>query len=101
MIGAFLPLPAKPVNSMHEGDQSTSNLDETNNSSNEYTRRYGPMDESRYESAKWWRRLNRWMSLAGVLVIVVIVSSQCPYMSNIQANQLQVVLVVIGLKERW
>jgi hypothetical protein len=83
MLGALLPLPVKPVAPMQE-DHSTSNLDETNDSPNDYLRQFGPMDESRYESAKWWRRLNRWMSLAGVLIIAAIV-----------------VLVVIGLKERW
>ena len=55
---------------MRERDSSTSNLSE---GPNDYTRQFGPMDEARYESAKWWRNLNRWMSLVGVLIIAAVV----------------------------
>jgi hypothetical protein len=75
MIAALLPLPPAPVLNMQEQDHSTSNLDSTNDVPNDYARQFGPMDEARYESAKWWRRLNRWMSLVGVLVIAAVVST--------------------------
>jgi hypothetical protein len=76
MIAAFLPLPRNPVGEMRERDYSTSNLDESNECANDYTRQFGPMDEARYESARWWRNLNRWMSIVGLLIIAAIVS--CP-----------------------
>jgi hypothetical protein len=79
MIAALLPLPPAPVLNMQERDHSTSNLDSTNDVPNDYARQFGPMDEARYESAKWWRRLNRWMSLVGVLVIAVVVSTYLGY----------------------
>jgi len=60
---------------IREGDHSTSNVDANNNVLNDYAREFGPMDEARYQSAYWWRRLNRWMSLVGVIIIAVIVSS--------------------------
>jgi hypothetical protein len=75
MIAALLPLPKNPMLQMQERDDSTSNLDSSNDLSNDYARQFGPMDEARYESAKWWRRLNRFMSLAGILIIIVIVSN--------------------------
>jgi hypothetical protein len=59
---------------MRERDNSTSNLDESNEGPNDYTRQFGPMDEARYESAKWWRNLNRWMTVVGVMIIAAIVS---------------------------
>lgn len=73
MIAAFLPLPSSPILNMRERDLSTSNLDGSIDPSNDYVRQFGPMDEARYESAKWWRRLNRWMSLVGLLIIAAVV----------------------------
>ncbi|KAK2628613.1 hypothetical protein QTJ16_001716 [Diplocarpon rosae] len=84
MIAAVLPLPPKPAPSMREQDNSTSNLDSSNETADDYACRLGPAGEVSYESAKWWRRLNRWMSVIGLLVIAAVV-----------------VLVVIGLKESW
>jgi hypothetical protein len=76
MIAAVLPLPQNAMKEMRERDNSTSNLDESNEGPNDYTRQFGPIDEARYESAKWWRNLNRWMSLVGFLIIDTVVSSQ-------------------------
>jgi hypothetical protein len=42
------------------------------------------IDERRYNSAKWWRNLNRVMSIVGLLVIGAIVA-----------------LAVVGVKQRW
>lgn len=74
MIAALLPLPPSPMRDMRERDNSTSNLDSSNDVPNDYARQFGPMDEVRYESAKWWRGLNRWMSILGVLVVIAVVS---------------------------
>ncbi|TVY67445.1 hypothetical protein LSUE1_G007846 [Lachnellula suecica] len=86
MIAALLPLPPNPMTEMRERDaeNSTSNLDSSNDIPNDYARQFGPTDERRFESAKWWRSLNRWMSLLGVLILAAVV-----------------VLVVIGLREGW
>ncbi|KAE9374468.1 hypothetical protein N431DRAFT_455221 [Stipitochalara longipes BDJ] len=84
MFAALLPLPSSPVLDMRERDHSTSNLDGSNDPSNDYVRQFGPMDEARYESAKWWRRLNRWMSLVGLLIVAAVV-----------------VLVVVGIRQGW
>ena len=35
-----------------------------------------PVDERRYENARWWRSLNRLMSIVGMLIIAAIVRSQ-------------------------
>jgi hypothetical protein len=78
MIAAFLPLPPNPMLEIRERDHSTSNLD----SSNDYAREFGMMDESRYQSAKWWRRLNWCMSVVGLMIIAVVI-----------------VLVIIGIRQ--
>lgn len=74
MIASLLPLPMNPVSEMQERDGSMSNLDSSNDISNDFARRFSSTDEARYESAKWWRSLNRWMSLVGLLIITAVVS---------------------------
>jgi hypothetical protein len=76
MIAAFLPLPYNPMAEMreHEADNSSSQLDTSNQNATNYDRRFGPIDEKRFENAKWWRNLNRWMSVVGFLIIAAIVS---------------------------
>ena len=56
-----------------DAENSTSNLDNSNDFSNDYARQFGPTDEIRFESAKWWRNLNRWMILVGLLIIAAVV----------------------------
>jgi len=75
MIASILPLPPNPMAEMRERDaeNSTSNLDSSNDFSNDFVRQFGPTDEIRFESAKWWRNLNRWMSLVGLLIIAAVV----------------------------
>jgi hypothetical protein len=77
MIAAVLPLPYNPMAEMreHEADNSSSQLDTSNQVANNYDRRFGPIDEKRFENAKWWRNLNRWMSLVGFLIIAAVVRS--------------------------
>jgi len=102
MIAAFLPLPLNPMTEMRERDveNSTSNLDSSNDYANDFARQFGPVDEIRFESAKWWRNLNRWMSIVGLLIIAAVVCSPT-YIGRKAANSLQVVLVVIGVREGW
>lgn len=79
MIAAVLPLPPNPKLQMEEVGQSQS--------------RFGPVDiahqlrfvdETKYESARWWRNLNRAMSIMGVLIIGAVVA-----------------LAVIGTQQGW
>ena len=39
-----------------------------------FARQCDPIDEARYENARWWRNLNRVMSVIGALLIAAIVS---------------------------
>ncbi|EAQ90933.1 hypothetical protein CHGG_02868 [Chaetomium globosum CBS 148.51] len=79
MIAAFLPLPPNPKA-----------LD-VENGENKYTsthpafryQKYA-VDETRYESARWWRNLNRGMSIIGLLIIGAVVA-----------------LAVIGVRQGW
>lgn len=78
MIAAFLPLPPSTVFAMQEHraseydvEWSPSHPDLTNSAAAQNSR---PADEARYESAKWWRRLNRIMSFVGLLIIGAVVS---------------------------
>jgi adenylylsulfate kinase-like enzyme len=34
----------------------------------------GPADQARYENARWWRILNRYMAVIGIGVIIAVVS---------------------------
>jgi hypothetical protein len=83
MIAALLPLPAKPVLEMGERDRSTTQFgipDEPE----PFARHIQSMDDSKYNSARWWRNLNRMMSLVGLLLLGAIAA-----------------LVVIGLRQNW
>ena len=42
------------------------------------------LDAMRYNSARWWRNLNRGMSIVGLLVLGAIIA-----------------LIVIGMKQQW
>lgn len=69
MIAAFLPLPIK--SSSAEADQDPNNMEK----SSDYSRHIAPLDDARYESAKWWRNLNRYMCLVGIVIIIIVVRS--------------------------
>jgi hypothetical protein len=98
MIGALLPLPPDPVKEMQERDNSTSNLSEV--APVDYSRYLGAMDEVRYESAKWWRRVNRTMSFVGLVVLASIVSTAVDCF-RFRTDSWKIVLIVISLRERW
>jgi hypothetical protein len=34
------------------------------------------LERKRYENARWWRNLNRWMNPLGLLIITIIVGNQ-------------------------
>ncbi|KAK3944714.1 hypothetical protein QBC46DRAFT_158781 [Diplogelasinospora grovesii] len=84
MIAALLPLPPNPKLQMMErgADNSESQFGRTRQTDLRYEPRL--VDETRYESARWWRNLNRIMSFVGLLIIGAVVA-----------------LVVVGVKEGW
>ncbi|KAJ4414083.1 hypothetical protein N0V85_003311 [Neurospora sp. IMI 360204] len=88
MVAAFLPLPPNPKSEMLE--KGTHNPDDPFDRSKS---RLGfrtsinpisPMEEARYLSARWWRRLNTGMSLVGLIIIGAVIA-----------------LAVIGSKDGW
>lgn len=85
MIGAVLPLPKPSPLAMVERDSSYSDLAvRPQTQAHEYERHIESVDELRYENARWWRMLNRIMSVVGLLIIAAVVT-----------------LVVLALKEGW
>jgi hypothetical protein len=74
MIGAFLPLPPDPQ-SEKLPEASTAHPLRT---------RVLATDESQYQGARWWRQLNRYMSVVGLLVIAAVVT-----------------LTILGVRQRW
>ena len=37
-----------------------------------------PLQEARYENARWWRNINRMMAFVGIIVLVCVVSIISP-----------------------
>lgn len=72
MIGAVLPLPKPSPLAMIERDVSFSDLGARTHS-HEYERHIESEDELRYQNARWWRLLNRCMSVIGLLIIGAVI----------------------------
>jgi hypothetical protein len=74
IIAAILPLPYNPrlvMNVSKDGEPITpADIEKA------LDRDVGPIDEVQYENARWWRNVNRIMSLLGLLLIGTIV---CAY----------------------
>jgi hypothetical protein len=67
MIAAILPLPKRTNYAKHV---TPSQLDVEL----QIHRSIAPMEERRYLKARWWRNLNRIMSVVGLIVIILVVS---------------------------
>ncbi|QPG95770.1 hypothetical protein C2857_002003 [Epichloe festucae Fl1] len=65
-VASFLPLPICIGTELKDKDHSTSHLDLEQGAS---IQGKTEMSASRYDRAKWWRNLNRYMSIIGVFVI--------------------------------
>ncbi|EER28996.1 hypothetical protein D8B26_000735 [Coccidioides posadasii str. Silveira] len=65
-VAAFLPLPPKvfPLNEEFTTDQP--DVERT------FNNRVKHIDQIRYENARWWRRLNRFMTPVGLIIIATI-----------------------------
>ncbi|KAI1213401.1 uncharacterized protein F4807DRAFT_264209 [Annulohypoxylon truncatum] len=81
MVAAFLPLPPKPTLAMDERDRSTT---EFASESGEPPRGHVLVDDSRYQSARWWRNVNRFMGVAGLLILGAVIA-----------------LIIIGVRQKW
>ncbi|KAB8243305.1 hypothetical protein F9C07_2093518 [Aspergillus flavus] len=66
LIAAFLPLPPKPEMILQEdsepGREKTLQM------------RVLDLERKRYENARWWRNLNRWMIPLGLVIITIIIT---------------------------
>lgn len=81
IVAACLPVPSNPKPDMEEGDGGASQHDTQASATH---RRSAMAETSRHEGALWWRRLNRYMSVVGLLVIGAVIA-----------------LVVVGVRQRW
>ncbi|ROV98406.1 hypothetical protein VMCG_07098 [Cytospora schulzeri] len=83
MIGAVLPLPRPSPLAMIERYSSISDLgirsrdheqhEHEHEHEHEFERHIESVDELRYQNARWWRTLNRGMSVIGVLIIGAVI----------------------------
>lgn len=72
MIGGVLPLPKPSPLAMIERYSSISDLG-IRSREHEFERHIESVDELRYQNARWWRTLNRGMSVIGLLIIGAVI----------------------------
>lgn len=79
VIAAVLPLPPKPKMGpeMLEIDDDVEMAIESQLLS---------LQQRRYDNARWWRNLNRWMISLGVVIIVIVVSTSRPNLIRTTSN---------------
>lgn len=91
-IGAFLPLPRRPESF---GDIEKAMHEQHNQQAGDWgdldivaklrlERHIRGIEELKWQNARWWKRMNRWMCLVGVVVFV-----------------LAIILAVIGTRNHW
>ncbi|KAI2773205.1 hypothetical protein F4815DRAFT_414537 [Daldinia loculata] len=83
MIAAFLPLPPKPTLAMEERAYSTTQFPASDQAEPPQGR-VVLNDDARYQSARWWRNINRFMAVAGLIIVGAVIA-----------------LVVVGVREKW
>ncbi|KAK7934949.1 hypothetical protein PG985_000444 [Apiospora marii] len=85
MIAAVLPLPHKPLPQMTMADHhSTAELGGPIETPDIFSGRVDPAEDSNYQSARWWRNVNRFMCIVGLLIIGAVIA-----------------LIIIGLRQNW
>lgn len=76
MLAAFLPLPKRPP-AYANPDALPSDAGMSEIGSQAYPNSVVPseisLDEKRWQKARWWRRVNRIMSILGLLIIGAVV----------------------------
>ncbi|KAJ4247225.1 hypothetical protein NW762_013364 [Fusarium torreyae] len=80
MFAAFIPINKVTQSEDTERNDSTSKLEGGHAPSD----RANPEDDAVFRSAIWWRKINRGMSIIGLLILGAIVA-----------------LIVVGVKQRW
>ena len=80
MLAGIIPLYPPKGLQKPERDASTSNLHSRRNPAGQTH----SIDETVYHSARWWRNVNRGMSIIGLLVLGAVIA-----------------LIVVGVKQRW
>jgi len=91
-IGAFLPLPSRPeaFNDVEksEWDRSSAQLGEWEEmdviAKLRLERHLRGVEEVEWQNTRWWRNLNRWMSIVGAVVLILVI-----------------VLAVLGATQNW
>ncbi|KAK3302115.1 uncharacterized protein B0T15DRAFT_404370 [Chaetomium strumarium] len=81
MVAAVLPLPPNPKLRMLDVENSQGRFGSPHPA---FRYQQQLLDELRYESARWWRNLNRGMSVVGLLIIGAIIA-----------------LAVVGVRQGW
>lgn len=71
MVASFLPLPLKPK-------MGPEMLESNDDLEMALEMQLMSMQQRRYDNARWWRNLNRWMISLGVVIIIIIVSTAPP-----------------------
>jgi hypothetical protein len=79
IIASFLPLPPNPMGDITEPDATPPDFRRDLERHKTQT-----LQEVKYRSARWWRHVNRYMSVFGLLVIAAAIA-----------------LIVVGIHERW
>ncbi|KAK4691298.1 hypothetical protein P7C71_g5667, partial [Lecanoromycetidae sp. Uapishka_2] len=67
-IASFCPLPPRPAILTAKGKDRQTQIAEN------LEKQLGPIDEARYENARWWRNINRILSLIGILIIATVIA---------------------------
>lgn len=91
-VGAFLPLPHRPQNyydlekqTMHVHQRQYGDVEDRDIIARlRLEKHIRGLEELKWQNARWWRRMNRWMCCVGLVVLVVMV-----------------ILVVIGTRSNW
>ena len=94
LLAAFLPLPAKPIPS--EGKAKQKGIQRGSLPLHDLEIGKFPRELARYENARWWRNVNRTMSLFGLAVIILVVCNCSISMMRLNTDRLQVTLAVTG-----
>jgi hypothetical protein len=81
MVAAVLPLPPNPKLQMLDVESGENKYTSTHPA---FRYQKYAVDETKYESARWWRNLNRGMSIIGLLIIGAVVA-----------------LAIIGVRQGW
>ena len=84
MVAALLPLPPDPQSEKARAMRDSINDEFMVALPESFRRQLAQAEELRFQSARWWRTLNRLMAVIGLLLLGAIAA-----------------LVVIGVREGW